>query len=66
MEAFHGKQDRAVPYAACRKSIAALKAAGFSANLTSYADMGHEITPEEASQVLAAVNRATSAAATKP
>jgi phospholipase/carboxylesterase len=66
VEAFHGKLDRTVPYAACRKSIAILKSAGFSANLTGYEDSGHEITEEEARQVLAAVDQAAAAAAAKP
>jgi phospholipase/carboxylesterase len=62
IEAFHGKLDRAVPYAACKKSIAVLKTAGFAANLTSYDDSGHEITRDEAKQVWAALDRAIGAA----
>ncbi len=66
VEAFHGKLDRVVPYAACRKSIATLKSAGFATNLTIYEDSGHEIAKEEARQALAAIDRAAEAAAAKP
>jgi predicted esterase len=62
VEAFHGKLDRTVPYAACKRSIAFLKTAGFAVNLTSYDDSGHEITREEAKQVWAALDRAIVAA----
>jgi phospholipase/carboxylesterase len=66
VEAFHGRLDRAVPYAACQKSIATFKAAGFPAKLTSYPDVGHEITPEEAVQALGTVDRAAVEASQKP
>jgi phospholipase/carboxylesterase len=62
VEAFHGTLDRAVPYAACKKSIAVLKTAGFAVNLTSYDESGHEITRDEAKQVWAALDRAIVAA----
>jgi phospholipase/carboxylesterase len=62
VEAFHGKLDHAVPYAACQKSITMFKAAGFVASLTSYDDSGHEITRQEAQQVWTAVDRAVDAA----
>jgi phospholipase/carboxylesterase len=65
IEAFHGAADGTVPHGACKKSIAVLREAGFAATLHTYPGVGHEISPTEAADAIAALATAV-ADATKP
>ena len=57
IEIFHGELDRAVPFAACKESVAVLKAAGFSATAHFYPDVGHKMSRSEAQEILVTLER---------
>jgi len=52
IEIFHGERDRAVPFAACKESVAVLNAAGFSTTAHFYPDVGHKMSRLEAQEIL--------------
>ncbi|MGO9666064.1 MAG: alpha/beta hydrolase, partial [Polyangia bacterium] len=57
IEIFHGERDRAVPFAACKESVAVLKAAGFSTKAHFYPDVGHKMSRSEAQEILTTLER---------
>jgi phospholipase/carboxylesterase len=57
IEVFHGERDRAVPFAACKESVAVLKAAGFSTTAHFYPDVGHKMSRSEAQEILVTLER---------
>jgi phospholipase/carboxylesterase len=58
ISAFHGAADLAVPTRGARDSIAALKHAGFNAQLREYPGLEHDISDAELGEVLEQIGRA--------
>lgn len=56
--AFHGALDLAVPARGARASIAELQRAGYTAELREYAGVEHDISDEEAGELLERIGRA--------
>ena len=55
--AFHGADDLAVPTRAARSSVDALRQAGYVAELQTYAGLEHDISADEAREILARIGR---------
>lgn len=56
--AFHGASDLAVPTQGARASIAELRRAGYTAELSEYAGVEHDISDEEDGEILERIGRA--------